>query len=375
MSKKILIIEDNVLNLKLTKKLITMSGLHALTAYNAEDGISIVRIEKPDLILMDIQLPGISGLDAARIIKADSDVAHIPIVALSAHAMKEEMNRAREAGCDGYITKPLDTRTFLKTLHGFISSEKEKEKKSEDDAVDPQTERPRILLADADPENRRMIKEYLSGLEADIINAAGENGISASLNVFPDSIDLLIIGFVAPESRRFEAAEAFRADSATADIPVLAIASGPSEIEKAWSAGADAVISTPLGRDELIAKVFRLLKSKKNVSRSCLAGASNTALAGSASSSPVLVFLGIEEKNVEKIMKSFPDQGNFRALIFQETREALEYARSGRTDVICMPSVLKDYNPISLCRTLKNHEYTAGIQILILSKNLGLEQG
>lgn len=372
MSKKILIVEDNVLNLKLTKKLITMAGLHALTAYNAEDGIRVARAEKPDLILMDIQLPGINGLDATRILKNDKTMSSIPIVALSAHAMQEEMNKAREAGCNGYITKPLDTRTFLKTLHGFLFSEIDKKEDCSDNKGDnPKT--PRILLADADPENRKLVKNYLSGLGAEIINAAGENGISASLNVFSDGIDLLIVGFVSPETRRFETAEAFRADSATAEIPILAITNGPSEIERAWSAGADAIIGMPLSQTELMEKVCRLLNFKKDASAGIKNGCSPIS-EGVSTAHPVIVFINLDEKNVEKIMNALVDDKKYRALMFSETKEALEYIKSGRADVICFPVVLQDYNPISLCAAIKSQESTSGIQILMLSKNMGTEK-
>lgn len=372
MSKKILIVEDNVLNLKLTKKLISMAGLHALTAYNAEDGIRIARTEKPDLILMDIQLPGINGLDATRIIKNDKDMSSIPIVALSAHAMQEEMNKAREAGCNGYITKPLDTRTFLKTLHGFLFSEIDKNEEGTEKSGES-VQAPRILLADADPENRKLVKSFLSGLGAEIINAAGENGISASLNVFTDSIDLLIVGFVSPEARRFETAEAFRADSATAEIPILAITNGPSEIEKAWNAGADAIIGMPLSQTELIEKVCRLLNFKKGLA-SCSENGCSIFSKEISVTQPVIVFIGLDEKNVEKIMNSLVDDKKYRALMFSETKEALEYIKSGRTDVICYPAVLQDYNPVSLCSAVKSQESTSSIQILMLSKNMGTEK-
>lgn len=371
MSKRILIIEDNILNLKLTKKLISLAGLHPLTAYNAEDGLKIARTEKPDLILMDIQLPGINGLDATRIIKNDKDISDIPVIALSAHAMQEEMNKAREAGCCGYITKPLETRTFLKTIQAFLPHDSEPE--AEDNDNELSMHKPRILLADADPENRKFVRTCLAGLGAEIINAAGENGIATSMNVFPDSIDLLIIGFVMLEKNRFEAARKFREDPATAEIPVLAITNDPFETEKAWSAGADAIISNPLNEKELLDKVSRLLFTKNPLAGQ---GESENVKGNNENSGSysVIVFIGMDEKNIEKIMSSLDDEHSSRALMFSEAKDALEYIRSGRCDVICSPAVLQDSDAISLCRTVKNRETSSGTQIMILSKNMGTEK-
>lgn len=372
MSKKILIVEDNILNLKLTKKLISLAGMHPLTAFNAEDGIMIARSERPDLILMDIQLPGINGLDATRIIKNDPGVSSIPIIALSAHAMQEEMDKAREAGCDGYITKPLDTRTFLKTIQGFLIQESGQDEERTGKKPEGSL-KPRILLADADPENRRQIKAFLSGMGAEIINAAGESGIAASMTVFPDSIDLLIIGSVIPEKDRFETARRFRADPAMAEIPILAITSTPFETEAAWDAGADAIIGSPINQAELMAKVGRFLFTKNP--ELCHAGY-ECIMKGDEDSAKesVILFIGMDEKSVDRIMSSLDDEKNHRALMYTDARDAIEYVMTGHADVICSPAVLQDSDAVSLCRSLKSHESTSCIQILILSKNLGAER-
>jgi two-component system cell cycle response regulator DivK len=117
----ILIIEDNPANLKLATMVLEHAGYQLLHAENAADGIATARRCKPDLILMDIQLPGMDGLAATRILKADLETAGIPIVALTAFAMKGDEERILAAGCDGYIAKPFDYKEFLarvdSTLH------------------------------------------------------------------------------------------------------------------------------------------------------------------------------------------------------------------------------------------------------------------
>ena len=118
-STTILIIEDNELNMKLVRSMLQLGKYRILEAQNAEIGIELAREHSPDLILMDIQLPGMDGLDATRFIKSDSALAHIPVVALTSYAMRGDEEKALSAGCSGYIAKPIDTRNFL----DFISEQ------------------------------------------------------------------------------------------------------------------------------------------------------------------------------------------------------------------------------------------------------------
>ncbi len=111
-SPKILVVEDNPLNLELLRDILLAEGYEVIEAGDGAAGIEIARLERPDLILMDLQLPGLDGLEATRQIRADSRIASIPIVAVTAHAMKGDDERAREAGCTGFVTKPIDVRQF-----------------------------------------------------------------------------------------------------------------------------------------------------------------------------------------------------------------------------------------------------------------------
>lgn len=118
---KVLIIEDNSLILELVVNLLEKIGLEVITAVTAENGIELAKSESPDLILMDIGLPGMDGHTATRIIKEDIKTNKIPVVAMSSHAMKGDEEKAIEAGCTDYITKPLDTREFTKIVEKMIS--------------------------------------------------------------------------------------------------------------------------------------------------------------------------------------------------------------------------------------------------------------
>ena len=110
---RILIIEDNVANMKLATFILESASYSVIPATDAEAGLTLAREEHPDLILMDIQLPGMDGLQATGILKADPATRHIPVIALTALAMKGDEERIRAAGCDGYIAKPLSYKDFL----------------------------------------------------------------------------------------------------------------------------------------------------------------------------------------------------------------------------------------------------------------------
>ena len=126
--KTILVVEDNKLNMKLVKGLIKIGKYRMLETNDAESGIDQIREKRPDLVLMDIQLPGMDGLSATKIIKEDPDLKDIPIVALTSYAMEGDKEKALEAGCAGYITKPIDTRNFLKTLSQYFKNDDHHEK-------------------------------------------------------------------------------------------------------------------------------------------------------------------------------------------------------------------------------------------------------
>ena len=117
---RILIVKDNPNNLKLVKIILEYSGHEVLQAVNAPEGIEIAQRLLPEVILMDIQLPGMDGLTATRILKKDINTKNIKIIALTAFAMKGDEEKMRMAGCDGYIAKPINYKEFLHTVNEFI---------------------------------------------------------------------------------------------------------------------------------------------------------------------------------------------------------------------------------------------------------------
>jgi two-component system cell cycle response regulator DivK len=118
---KILVVEDNPANMTLAVFLLQTAGHLVLSAIDAEAGLRSARADQPDLILMDIQLPGMDGLQATMLLKKDAATQAIPVIALTALAMKGDEERIRAAGCDGYIAKPMRYQEFLATIAAQLS--------------------------------------------------------------------------------------------------------------------------------------------------------------------------------------------------------------------------------------------------------------
>jgi two-component system cell cycle response regulator DivK len=120
MAKTVLIVEDNELNMKLFRDLLEAHGYQTAGTSNGYEALDLVRKSRPDLILMDIQLPQVSGLEVTRWIKDDPDLRAIPVVAVTAFAMKGDEERIREGGCEAYLSKPISVGKFIETVRRFI---------------------------------------------------------------------------------------------------------------------------------------------------------------------------------------------------------------------------------------------------------------
>jgi two-component system cell cycle response regulator DivK len=122
MAKTVLIVEDNELNMKLFNDLLEAHGYQTLKTANGVEAVELSRAHRPDLILMDIQLPEVSGLDVIRWLKADDDLKDIPVVAITAFAMKGDEERIRGGGCEAYLSKPISVAKFLETVRNFLGN-------------------------------------------------------------------------------------------------------------------------------------------------------------------------------------------------------------------------------------------------------------
>jgi two-component system cell cycle response regulator DivK len=120
LSKRILIIEDQEDNRAILRDLLSQAGYELIEAADGEEGVKLAQMERPDLILMDIQLPVIDGYEATRRIKATADLKSIPIIAVTSYALSGDEAKARAAGCDGYVTKPFSPRDLLAKVRAYL---------------------------------------------------------------------------------------------------------------------------------------------------------------------------------------------------------------------------------------------------------------
>ena len=120
MPKTVMIVEDNELNMKLFNDLLESRGYAVIQTRNGMEALDLARAHHPDLILMDIQLPEVSGLVVTKWLKDDDDLAHIPIIAVTAFAMKGDEERIRQGGCEAYISKPISVPRFIETIKSYL---------------------------------------------------------------------------------------------------------------------------------------------------------------------------------------------------------------------------------------------------------------
>lgn len=120
MSKKVMIVEDNELNMKLFNDLLEAQNYQTIQTSNGLEALDLARQHRPDLILMDIQLPEVSGLEVTKWLKEDDELARIPVIAVTAFAMKGDEERIRQGGCEAYISKPISVMKFIETVKSYL---------------------------------------------------------------------------------------------------------------------------------------------------------------------------------------------------------------------------------------------------------------
>jgi two-component system cell cycle response regulator DivK len=120
-TRRILIVDDNDDNRRILRDLLTHAGMEVIEALSGEDAVASARTERPDLVLMDIQLPGIDGYEATRRIKAEPTLSQLPVIAVTSYALSGDEAKARAAGCDGYVAKPFSPRALLATVKQYLA--------------------------------------------------------------------------------------------------------------------------------------------------------------------------------------------------------------------------------------------------------------
>jgi putative two-component system response regulator len=281
---KILIVEDDRLSMELVTDLLEAEGYQVLNARTAEEGIRAAGAEQPHLILMDISLPGMTGATATMILRNNKETEHIPVVAMTAHAMKGDKERAEEFGFTGYITKPIDPVSLLEYIADtlrLIRADKTDGKTSsriEQGTVLP-LHRPgsgskqqfgsvgkqpgnRILVVDDDERNLELMEAMLIPLGYRVELA--RDGREALVEARKSPPDLILLDVMMPGMDGYEVVRQLKRDKRTGNVPIVMV-TALVEVEdkvKALEAGADDFLSKPVEEMELQARVKSLLKVK-----------------------------------------------------------------------------------------------------------------
>ena len=251
----VLVIEDNATNMTLAAFLLRSAGHAVLSARDAEAGLALARDEQPDLVLMDIQLPGMDGLEATALLKRNDATRAIPVIALTALAMKGDEERIRAAGCDGYIAKPMQYPDFLTTVAAQLGRTMSPNPAG---AGHPA----RILIVDDEPQDRLLLKVLLAAEGHLALTAAG--GAAALDMVAAEPPDLILLDLVMADIDGYQVADQLKGNPATRNIPVILVSAlGDRETRlRGLLVGAEDILTKPVDRAELCARVRNLLRLK-----------------------------------------------------------------------------------------------------------------
>jgi two-component system, cell cycle response regulator len=368
----LLVIEDNALNMKLVRSLLTMAGYRVLEADDAEQGIQLASLHRPDLILMDIQLPGMDGLEATRIIKAREELNHIPVVALTSFAMPGDEQKAREASCSGYITKPIDTRKFIETIRGFLSPEAPSALSG---SRKEHSGKPRILIVDDDPLNIKLMKAKLPAERYETLSAS--NGQQAIEIADHDLPDLILLDVMMPDMDGFAVSRSLKNNPNTLEIPIILVTAleGLDDKINGLETGADEFLTKPVNTIELLSRINSLLRLKQYRDQLALRSQSEktfTPCAGQPDKLGDLPYppkiLLVEDNELDtKIFKGFfQDQGyELECVKTGEEAQALLLWKS--FDLILLDVLLPGLDGFEICRQLKNDKQTRDLQIILIT--------
>lgn len=399
--KFILVIEDNELNMKLVRAILNLNQFKMIEANTAEKGIEAAKKFKPGVILMDIQLPGMDGLTATRILKSDPELSSIPIIALTSYAMDSDKQKALDAGCAGYITKPISSRVFISQLEEIITGSKARvpEHVSADAGMPPEfaqeggrsSNRPRILVVDDDPINIKMLMAKLSGEKYELFSAFG--GAECLRMVDEIVPDLILLDIMMPEVNGYEVTSRIKGNPLTSHIPIILVTAldSPEDRNRGFSSGADEFLTKPINKSELVKRVHSMIQLKKYHEQLSLRTQAEEKFLRAKRKSMDVVALGkslprvltVEDNRTDlQLIQNYLQGQPYEMLIADSGEAAIEMASQEKIDVMLLDVVLPGMDGFEVCRRLKEEDRTRNIQIVLItglsdleSKIMGVEQG
>jgi len=391
-TKKILIIEDNKLNLKLIRTILLISNFKVIEAENAEMGFQLLEEQRPDIILMDIQLPGMDGLTATRRIKASEAYKDIPVIALTAKAMDGDEQKAMAAGCDGYIVKPINTQGFISTLNDCIkdapppSSLKnglipkdpkimdtlERRIKVIDDAF---TQRRKILIVDDEHLNVQVLEHQLTEYSYDTIGAyCGEDALEIVKKELPD---LIILDIMMPGIDGFEVTRIIRADEKTSKIPIILVTALNSKEDRirGLNLGADEFLNKPIMFEELHARVRSLLRLKAyqeqingyNSIRQAFIDPNTENRQTESTQKSALILMILPDQSSD-LLDEWAKQAPFEILRVNNVRDAISTIDKKHITVVLLDNVMSNQDLLYLCQRIRDLSHLKNTQVILLTE-------
>jgi len=374
-TQTVLVVEDNELNMKLVRTLLELGKYEVLCANDAGTGIRLAGEHTPDLILMDIQLPDMDGLTATRQLKKDPKTEKIPVVALTAYAMKKDENMALDAGCNGYMSKPIDTKNFLSFVSKHISNGNGKPHKAKSIG------KPAILIVDDDPMNVKFLNTLLT--KEGFHTETAYDGIEALEKIRENPPEMILLDIMMPGIDGYQVTQKLKGDPSTHNIPIILITAldGAADKARGMEAGADEFLNKPVNKTELIARVKSLLKLKiyqeqlSNRIQSeqemlnpavCIpSGQDEEALAN-------ILLVEDSHKDLD-LFRIYLEKQPYRLSMVQTGEEAIALCRKGSVDLVLLDLLLPGLDGFDVCRHLKEDNQTRNIQILMVSSQNDLE--
>jgi two-component system, cell cycle response regulator len=375
---KVLVVEDNPLNMKLVRTLLQLGKYQVIEAANALNGIQKAKEEMPDLILMDIQLPDMDGLSATRLIKKDPSTEAIPVIAITAYAMHGDDQKALDAGCLGYITKPIDTKSFLETISRHLTNKDNTKQKELSPSRD---NRHKLLIVDDEPLNFKLLDAHLSHEEYIIIRAS--SGQDALEKVDEELPDLVLLDIMMPGIDGYEVTKKLKASPKTRQIPIILITSlsGTDDKAKGMAAGADEFLNKPVNKTELSARIRSLLRlkeyqeqltSRNKAKESLFTPSGSKAAVEPKKDTPVVLLVEDNDKDVRLFTAHLTGQP-YRIKHIRTGEEAVYMCHKEKVDLILLDVLLPGMNGFDVCQQLKENDKTRNIQVLIATSLSDLE--